>query len=96
MQHMGVRYELMQTTNPSGWKWIAHLANVSQPVSPPQGTSLFTGKAGWRRRCPTSRQRSRSAFAGERPYPDIVHDAIMTTQVAAMRGHDLAAEVTPI
>jgi hypothetical protein len=29
--------------------------------------------------------------------PDIMHDAIMTTQVAAMRGHALAAaEVTPI
>jgi hypothetical protein len=26
MEHKGVRYELLQTTNPSGWKWIAHLS----------------------------------------------------------------------
>src|SRR4051794_23957419 len=25
MEYVGVRYELMQTTNPSGWKWIAHV-----------------------------------------------------------------------
>jgi len=31
MDHMGVRYELMQTTNPSGWKWVAHLGEI-QPA----------------------------------------------------------------
>jgi hypothetical protein len=25
MEHRGVRYELVQMTSPSGWKWIAHL-----------------------------------------------------------------------
>jgi hypothetical protein len=26
MEHRGVRFELMQMTSPSGWKWIAHLS----------------------------------------------------------------------
>jgi hypothetical protein len=25
MEHRGVRYELVQITNPVGWKWIVHL-----------------------------------------------------------------------
>lgn len=25
MEHRGLRYELLQMTSPSGWKWIVHL-----------------------------------------------------------------------
>jgi hypothetical protein len=27
---MGVRYELLQTLHPSGWKWVAHVSHVKQ------------------------------------------------------------------
>jgi hypothetical protein len=26
MEHMGVRYELIQIAKPVGWKWIVHLS----------------------------------------------------------------------
>jgi hypothetical protein len=28
MDHKGVRYELLQTVHPSGWKWIVHLSPI--------------------------------------------------------------------
>jgi len=28
MEHRGVRYELVQTVKPAGWKWVAHLNSV--------------------------------------------------------------------
>jgi hypothetical protein len=31
MEYKGVRYDLLQTTNPSGWKWVAHLS-ARQPA----------------------------------------------------------------
>ena len=30
MYHKGVRYELLQTVHPSGWKWIAHISHTKQ------------------------------------------------------------------
>jgi hypothetical protein len=24
MEHKGIRYELLETTNPSGWRWVVH------------------------------------------------------------------------
>jgi len=30
MEHKGVRYELLQTTHPSGWKWVAHISATRQ------------------------------------------------------------------
>jgi hypothetical protein len=30
MDHKGVRYELLQTVDPSGWKWIAHISHTKQ------------------------------------------------------------------
>jgi len=30
MEHEGIRYELLQTTNPCGWKWVAHLSHTQQ------------------------------------------------------------------
>lgn len=30
MEHKGVRYELLQTTHPSGWKWVAHVSPTKQ------------------------------------------------------------------
>jgi hypothetical protein len=32
MNYKGVRYELQQTTNPAGWKWVAHLSPTKQAV----------------------------------------------------------------
>ena len=26
MEHNGLRYEVLQMTSPSGWKWIVHLS----------------------------------------------------------------------
>jgi hypothetical protein len=31
MEYKGVRYELLQTMNPAGWKWVAHVGE-SQPA----------------------------------------------------------------
>jgi hypothetical protein len=31
MDHKGVRYELLQTMNPAGWKWVVHLGEI-QPA----------------------------------------------------------------
>jgi hypothetical protein len=28
MEHKGVRYELAQTANPAGWKWVVHLNSI--------------------------------------------------------------------
>ena len=28
MEHKGVRYELMKTANPPGWKWVVHLNSI--------------------------------------------------------------------
>ena len=30
MQHKGVRYELLQTVHPAGWKWVAHISHTRQ------------------------------------------------------------------
>jgi hypothetical protein len=30
MDHKGVRYELLQTVHPPGWKWIAHISHTKQ------------------------------------------------------------------
>jgi hypothetical protein len=30
MEHNGVRYELLQTMNPPGWKWVAHISPIKQ------------------------------------------------------------------
>ena len=30
MEHKGVRYELLQTVHPSGWKWVAHISHTKQ------------------------------------------------------------------
>jgi hypothetical protein len=30
MDHKGVRYELLQSVHPSGWKWIAHISHTKQ------------------------------------------------------------------
>lgn len=30
MEHKGVRYELLQTVDPAGWKWIAHISHTKQ------------------------------------------------------------------
>jgi hypothetical protein len=30
MEHKGVRYELLQTAHPSGWKWVAHVSATKQ------------------------------------------------------------------
>jgi hypothetical protein len=32
MDHKGLRYELLQTTNPAGWKWVAHISPTKQAV----------------------------------------------------------------
>jgi hypothetical protein len=26
MEHKGVRYELLQTSHPAGWKWVVHIS----------------------------------------------------------------------
>ncbi len=26
MEHNGVRYELLQTSHPAGWKWVVHIS----------------------------------------------------------------------
>jgi len=26
MDHKGLRYEVLQTVHPAGWKWVAHLS----------------------------------------------------------------------
>jgi len=28
MEHKGVRYELVQTADPPGWKWVVHLSSM--------------------------------------------------------------------
>lgn len=28
MEHKGIRYELLQTIRPSGWKWIVHVSTT--------------------------------------------------------------------
>ena len=28
MEYRGMRYELVQTGNPAGWKWVVHLNSV--------------------------------------------------------------------
>ena len=28
MEHKGLRYEVLQMTHPSGWKWIVHLSAI--------------------------------------------------------------------
>jgi predicted RNase H-like HicB family nuclease len=30
MEHKRVRYELLQTVHPSGWKWVAHVSHIKQ------------------------------------------------------------------
>jgi hypothetical protein len=30
MDHKGVRYDLLQSVHPSGWKWIAHISHTKQ------------------------------------------------------------------
>jgi hypothetical protein len=30
MQHKGIRYEVLQTVHPSGWKWVAHISHTKQ------------------------------------------------------------------
>jgi hypothetical protein len=30
MEHKGVRYELLETSDPCGWKWVAHVSNTKQ------------------------------------------------------------------
>jgi len=30
MEHERVRYELVETTVPSGWKWVAHISHTKQ------------------------------------------------------------------
>jgi hypothetical protein len=30
MDHKGVRYELLQTLQPDGWKWVAHISHTQQ------------------------------------------------------------------
>jgi hypothetical protein len=32
MNHKGVRYELLPTTDPAGWKWVAHLSATKQAM----------------------------------------------------------------
>jgi hypothetical protein len=28
MEHKGLRYELLQTITPAGWKWVVHLSTI--------------------------------------------------------------------
>ena len=28
MEHRGVRYELVQTVKPAGWKWVVHVNSI--------------------------------------------------------------------
>jgi len=30
MEHKGVRYMVLQTVHPSGWKWVAHISHTKQ------------------------------------------------------------------
>jgi hypothetical protein len=30
MEHKGIRYELLQTLHPEGWKWVAHIGHTKQ------------------------------------------------------------------
>ena len=30
MEHKGVRYVVLQTVHPSGWKWVAHISHTKQ------------------------------------------------------------------
>ena len=30
MDHKGVRYEVLQTVHPAGWKWVAHISHTKQ------------------------------------------------------------------
>jgi len=30
MDHKGVRYELLRTLHPEGWKWVAHISHTKQ------------------------------------------------------------------
>jgi hypothetical protein len=43
MDHKGVRYEILQTANPTGWKWFVYLPNgkTKTGVSHSKGTALF-------------------------------------------------------
>ncbi len=43
MDHKGVQYEILQTANPTGWKWVVHLPDgrTETGVAPAKGTALF-------------------------------------------------------
>jgi hypothetical protein len=30
MEYKGVRYEILQTVHPPGWKWVAHISHTKQ------------------------------------------------------------------
>jgi hypothetical protein len=32
MEHKGIRYELQQTTDPAGWKWLVHVTTTDSRI----------------------------------------------------------------
>jgi len=30
MEHKGVRYQVLRTASPNGWKWVAHVSHTKQ------------------------------------------------------------------
>jgi hypothetical protein len=45
MDHKGIRYELLQTIHPSGWKWVAHVSHTKQVTGFSSSKELATRAA---------------------------------------------------
>jgi hypothetical protein len=45
MEHKGVRYELLQTVHPAGWKWVAHISHTKQATGISSSKELATHAA---------------------------------------------------
>jgi hypothetical protein len=43
MDYNGVQYEILQTANPTGWKWVVHLADgrTKTGITSSKGNAVF-------------------------------------------------------
>jgi hypothetical protein len=66
MEHNGVRYELLETVNPPGWKWVARISPIKQAAgfSASKELAVHAAKRAIEKALEAEKRRRESRFDG--------------------------------